>query len=51
LVAAGDEPLPLEDASAWLEQAHTQVENVFEGCLTERARALFGGAEDASPAQ
>jgi len=29
-------------ALQWVEEAHTQVEEIFEGCITDRLRELFG---------
>lgn len=29
------------DALQWVEEAHSRVEEVFEGCITDRLRALF----------
>lgn len=34
--------LRFEDLEAWLEQAHGRVEDVFEGCLRDDLRNLFG---------
>ncbi len=31
----------VSDALDWVEQAHTQVEEIFEGCITDRLRDLF----------
>jgi len=30
------------EISSWIESAHTQVENIFEGCITDNLRKLFG---------
>jgi len=30
------------DALDWVDEAHSQVEKVFEGCITDRLRDLFG---------
>jgi uncharacterized protein (TIGR04255 family) len=30
------------EALQWVEEAHTKVEEIFEGCITERLRELFG---------
>jgi len=30
------------DAMQWVEAAHVEVRNVFEGCITDELRALFG---------
>ncbi len=35
------EKVPLDQAMDWLEQAHTMVEQVFESCITDKARMLF----------
>jgi len=35
------ETLLLEQTSDWLQQAHDRVEEVFEGCLKDSARAMF----------
>lgn len=32
-----------EDVPVWLEVAHARLGEVFEGCLTDNLRALFGG--------
>jgi uncharacterized protein (TIGR04255 family) len=29
------------DALAWVEEAHSRVEEVFEGCITDNLRRLF----------
>ena len=33
--------LELDETTEWLERAHTNLQGVFEGCLTESARELF----------
>lgn len=33
--------LELDETTRWLERAHTNLQSVFEGCLTESARGLF----------
>ena len=33
--------LELDETTGWLETAHTNLQSVFEGCLTESARGLF----------
>ena len=33
--------LELSESTEWLEQAHANLESVFEGCLTDSARELF----------
>lgn len=30
------------EALQWVEEAHTQVEEIFEGCITDKLRELFG---------
>ena len=35
----------LNGPEAWLEGAHSVVGELFEGCLTDKTRALFGGEE------
>lgn len=35
-------PVALDDALTWLEQAHANIETVFEECLGPKARELFG---------
>ena len=32
----------VDEAMAWVDQAHEQVESVFEACITDEARELFG---------
>lgn len=32
----------LTGAPAWIEEAHTRIEDAFEGCITDRSRVLFG---------
>jgi uncharacterized protein (TIGR04255 family) len=29
------------EALAWVEEAHSQVEKVFEGCITDKLREMF----------
>ena len=31
----------VEDALAWVEEAHSRVEDVFEGCITDKLREMF----------
>jgi len=38
---AGASPLAPGDALAWIENAHEETERLFEGCITDRLRALF----------
>ena len=40
-IMAIPERIPLDQASDWLEKAHTTVENAFEACITDRCRNLF----------
>lgn len=35
------ETVTLDQAIDWLEQAHTEIEQVFEACITDKARVLF----------
>lgn len=30
-----------QDALNWVEQAHSNIQDIFEGCITDRLRALF----------
>ncbi len=39
---ARTEGVVLDTAFDWLEHAHTRVQGVFEGCLTDKLRSLFG---------
>jgi len=32
----------VSEALQWVEEAHTQVEEIFEGCITDRLREMFG---------
>ena len=32
------------EAITWIEKAHENLETVFEGCITDRLREIFGGA-------
>jgi uncharacterized protein (TIGR04255 family) len=32
----------VSEALQWIEEAHTQVEEIFEGCITDKLRELFG---------
>ena len=38
------QPVVLDDALTWLDQAHMNIESVFEECLGPKARELFGPA-------
>jgi uncharacterized protein (TIGR04255 family) len=33
----------LDEALTWIEKAHENIEDIFEGCITDRLRALFKG--------
>lgn len=33
--------LEMDEATGWLDRAHTNLQSVFEGCLTDSARELF----------
>ncbi len=33
--------VPLDEALKWIEKAHKNIEDVFEGCITDRLRASF----------
>jgi uncharacterized protein (TIGR04255 family) len=35
------EGLPFSNALGWVEEAHGQVNNIFEGCITNRLREIF----------
>ena len=41
-IMAISESVPLDQTSDWIEKAHTIVENVFEACITNKCRSLFG---------
>lgn len=41
-VTRAAERLTLDDAIAWVETAHTRIEDAFEACLRDSARATFG---------
>ncbi len=34
-----------KNAMKWIENAHTKIEDIFEGCITDRLRSLFGVVE------
>jgi len=36
------EAVPLDDIETWIEKAHTNLENAFEACITDKCRELFG---------
>ena len=38
--------IPLEGIRTWLDQAHERIEEAFEGCITDRARAMFEEVRD-----
>jgi len=38
-----EQGIKLDETKKWLENAHTEIENVFEKCITEKCRDLFGG--------
>ena len=38
---AKPQTVDLDDAMNWVEQAHTTVEELFEGCITEQLRDIF----------
>ena len=33
--------IPFSNALKWIEEAHRQVNNIFEGCITDRLREIF----------
>ena len=35
------EGIPFSNALGWVEEAHKQVKNIFEGCITDRLRDVF----------
>jgi uncharacterized protein (TIGR04255 family) len=41
-IMAIPERVSLEQASAWIERAHAEVETAFEACITDKCRKLFG---------
>ncbi len=41
-IMAISESVLLDQTSDWIEKAHTIVENVFEACITNKYRSLFG---------
>lgn len=41
-IMAIPEHISLDQAYDWIENAHTVIENAFEACLTDKARAMFG---------
>ncbi|MGH8065711.1 MAG: TIGR04255 family protein [Candidatus Entotheonellia bacterium] len=38
---AKPEDLPVDNALVWVEEAHENVNNIFEGCVTDRLREVF----------
>jgi uncharacterized protein (TIGR04255 family) len=40
------ESLEVGDLTTWLDGAHLEIESVFEACLTDRTRQLFGKVEE-----
>lgn len=40
-IMAVPERIPLDQASDWIEKAHTRVENAFEACITDKCRSHF----------
>lgn len=41
---ARPQAVPTNEALSWVEDAHSHVEQVFEGCITDRLRQTFGEA-------
>jgi uncharacterized protein (TIGR04255 family) len=41
---ARPEAVPADEALEWVEAAHTRLEEVFEGCITDRLRQTFSEA-------
>ncbi|MBX7237690.1 MAG: TIGR04255 family protein [Caldilineales bacterium] len=39
--APSSEHLPINLASDWIERAHTEIEQAFEACITDKTRPLF----------
>lgn len=39
--------IAVQNALQWVEEAHAQVEKVFEGCIKDLLREMFGGGEAA----
>ena len=37
--------IEIGEAMNWVETAHDRVEEIFEGCITDRLRGLFGGGK------
>lgn len=44
-IMAVPERITLDQASNWIEKAHTKVDNAFEACITSKCRTLFGKEE------
>ena len=40
-VMATPEYVSLQEISGWLEKAHKRIEDVFEACITDKARKIF----------
>lgn len=40
-ILAKPEGISLEQISEWVENAHTNIEKVFEACITDKCRELF----------
>ena len=38
------EGFPYDQAKDWIDTAHANIETVFEGCITDRLRSIFGEA-------
>lgn len=38
-------PISADGANEWIDNAHTQIVEVFEGCITENLRKIFDGTE------
>ena len=41
-VIVSPEKVEIEKIEEWIEKAHTEIENGFEACITEKCRDLFG---------
>jgi uncharacterized protein (TIGR04255 family) len=42
------ETVPIDSAMDWVERAHTQLENAFEACITNKARTIFTETKEVS---
>jgi len=40
-VMVSPEKVEIEEVEGWIEKAHTEIENGFESCITEKCRDLF----------